>query len=144
MRSASPPWARRCGAPSTGDYATERAAARDAFPSDNMLMDPGLDVDASRDWTLHRLLTFRTRASAPRECLNGAGAPADPLHAVVTFEMLSHGDMSVTIKSGVQFGLFGGAVTNLGTAWHHDTFLPGHHLDGDPRRLRHDGAGPRL
>ena len=30
-------------------------------------------------------------------------------------EMLAHGDLSVTIKSGVQFGLFGGAVTNLGT-----------------------------
>ena len=35
------------------------------------------------------------------------------------------GDLSLTIKSGVQHGLFGGAIANLGTAWHHETFLPG-------------------
>ena len=35
------------------------------------------------------------------------------------------GDLSLTIKSGVQHGLFGGAIVNLGNRWHHETFLPG-------------------
>ena len=108
-----------------GDYATERAAARDAFPSDNMLMEPGLDVDAARAWTLARLRRVVRSGLRLGGSTRTGGRACRPAAAVVTFEMLAHGDMSVTIKSGVQFGLFGGAVTNLGTAWHHDTFLPG-------------------
>jgi acyl-CoA oxidase len=42
----------------------------------------------------------------------------------VDFEMTAHGDLSLTVKSGVHFGLYGGAVTSLGTAWHHETFIP--------------------
>ncbi len=38
--------------------------------------------------------------------------------------MLAMGDLSLTIKSGVQHGLWGGAITNLGTQWHHETWLP--------------------
>ena len=34
------------------------------------------------------------------------------------------GDLSLAIKTGVQHGLFGGAITNLGTQYHHETFLP--------------------
>lgn len=39
------------------------------------------------------------------------------------FEMLAYFDLSLTIKFGVQYGLFGGAVANLGTQKHHDRFL---------------------
>jgi acyl-CoA oxidase len=39
------------------------------------------------------------------------------------FEMLAYFDLSLTIKFGVQFGLFGGAVANLGTQKHHDRLL---------------------
>ncbi len=108
-----------------GDFAAERAAARNAFPSANLLMDPQLDVDSARQWTLARLHELSDAGFGSAGVPERAGASADPLAAVVTFEMLAHGDMSVTIKSGVQFGLFGGAVNNLGTKWHHDTFLPG-------------------
>jgi acyl-CoA oxidase len=107
-----------------GPYGAERAAARNAFPSFNMLMDPALDVDAARRWTIARLRELAESGFGSAGVPAHAGAPADPLAAVVTFEMLAHGDMSVTIKSGVQFGLFGGAVTNLGTEWHHNTYLP--------------------
>ncbi len=107
-----------------GSFSAERAAARNAFPSANMLMDPQLDVDAARRWTLGRLRELSESGFGSAGVPARAGAHADPLAAVVTFEMLAYGDMSVTIKSGVQFGLFGGAVANLGTAWHHDTFLP--------------------
>ncbi|MCB2413792.1 acyl-CoA dehydrogenase family protein [Demequina sp. TTPB684] len=107
-----------------GDFAEERAAARSAFPAANMHMKPGLDMATARQWTLARLHELSASGFGSAGVPQRAGAAADPLAAVVTFEMLAHGDMSVTIKSGVQFGLFGGAVTNLGTAWHHDTFLP--------------------
>ncbi len=108
-----------------GAFAGERATARNAFPSSRLLMDPQLSVDDARRWTLSRLRELSDAGFGSAGVPERAGASADPLAAVITFEMLAHGDMSVTIKSGVQFGLFGGAVANLGTEWHHDTFLPG-------------------
>lgn len=39
------------------------------------------------------------------------------------FETLGYHDLSLTIKFGVQFGLWGGAIANLGTKRHHDKYL---------------------
>ncbi len=39
------------------------------------------------------------------------------------FETIAYHDLSLTIKFGVQFGLWGGAVYNLGTKRHHDAYL---------------------
>ncbi|MEM1322820.1 MAG: acyl-CoA dehydrogenase [Bacteroidota bacterium] len=39
------------------------------------------------------------------------------------FEMLGYHDLSLTVKFGVQFGLFGGSVQWLGTQHHHDQYL---------------------
>jgi acyl-CoA oxidase len=39
------------------------------------------------------------------------------------FETMAYHDLSMTIKFGVQFGLWGGAVANLGTKRHHDKYL---------------------
>lgn len=43
--------------------------------------------------------------------------------AVAAFETLAHGDLSLLVKCGVQFGLFGGAVLHLGTRKHHERYL---------------------
>lgn len=40
-----------------------------------------------------------------------------------TFEMLGYHDLSLAVKFGVQFGLFGGSVMALGTKIHHDRYL---------------------
>ncbi len=42
---------------------------------------------------------------------------------VAAFEMLAFGDLSVLVKFGVQFGLFGGAIHQLGTTPHHEAWL---------------------
>ncbi len=39
------------------------------------------------------------------------------------FETIAYHDLSLTIKFGVQFGLWGGAIYNLGTKRHHDKYL---------------------
>ncbi len=41
----------------------------------------------------------------------------------MVFETLGYHDLSLTVKFGVQFGLFGGAVLNLGTEYHHNKYL---------------------
>src|SRR4051794_34120980 len=43
--------------------------------------------------------------------------------AVAGFETLAFGDLSLLVKCGVQFGLFGGAVLHLGTRKHHARYL---------------------
>jgi acyl-CoA oxidase len=43
--------------------------------------------------------------------------------AITAFETLGHGDLSLLVMCGVQFGLFGGAVHHLGTQKHHERYL---------------------
>lgn len=85
---------------------------------------PAMDLEQARAWTLEKVIELSQRdfvtAGFPTE-LGGSGPVAD---SVANFEMMAMGDLSLTIKSGVQHGLFGGAITNLGTEWHHKTFLP--------------------
>src|SRR5947209_16502581 len=43
------------------------------------------------------------------------GGMGDPGANVVAFETLAYGDLSLLVKFGAQFGLWGGAVQQLGT-----------------------------
>lgn len=54
------------------------------------------------------------------EEFGGGGSPA---RMIAAFETLAFGDLSVLIKFGVQFGLFGGSVHQLGTRLHHERYL---------------------
>jgi acyl-CoA oxidase len=51
------------------------------------------------------------------------GGMGDPAASVVAHEMLGFGDLSLMVKAGVQWGLFGGAVQLLGTRRHHERYL---------------------
>ncbi len=51
------------------------------------------------------------------------GGEGDIGKSVAGFETLAMGDLSLLVKVGVQFGLFGGAVLHLGTKKHHDKYL---------------------
>ncbi|MFC8503239.1 acyl-CoA dehydrogenase [Pedococcus sp. NPDC057267] len=53
-----------------------------------------------------------------------AGGNGDLGGSVTAFEMLGHADLSTMVKAGVHWGLFGGAVANLGTERHHTAYLP--------------------
>jgi len=46
---------------------------------------------------------------------------------IAVFEMLGYADLSLAIKFGVQFGLFGGAVYQLGTEKHHVKYVEALH-----------------
>jgi acyl-CoA oxidase len=51
------------------------------------------------------------------------GGEGDVGGSVTAFETLAHGDLSLLVKSGVQWGLFGGAILHLGTEKHHEKYL---------------------
>jgi acyl-CoA oxidase len=58
-------------------------------------------------------------AGLPEEYGGEGNIPA----SILAFEMLAYGDLSVLVKFGVQFGLFGGSILQLGTARHHEPYL---------------------
>ena len=60
-----------------------------------------------------------TVAGYPREY----GGQDDLGGYISGFETLGFGDLSLLVKVGVQFGLFGGAVLHLGTERHHERYL---------------------
>ncbi len=106
-----------------GAHHERRVAGRAAFPARGMLRDPALSVDDARDWTLRRLKEL-VAAGFGQSIVGIEEATADTqLQSLIDFETISYGDLSVAIKSGVQHGLFGGAIAGLGTPAHHERFL---------------------
>jgi len=71
------------------------------------------------DWMVRLAETGQPAMLFPKS----AGGQGDPAGAISAFEMLGHGDLSLLVKCGVQFGLFGGAVQHLGNEEHHDKYL---------------------
>jgi acyl-CoA oxidase len=63
--------------------------------------------------------TGQTGYGFPQEYGGGGDVGA----SVAAFETSAFGDLSVLVKLGVQFGLFGGAILQLGTKRHHDAYL---------------------
>jgi acyl-CoA oxidase len=51
------------------------------------------------------------------------GGEDDAGGSTTSIEMLAFGDLSLMVKAGVQWGLFGGAIQLLGTQRHHDAYL---------------------
>src|SRR6478735_5536087 len=52
------------------------------------------------------------------------GGTGDVGAAITMIEMLAMSDLSLMVKAGVQWGLFGGAIENLGTERHHQAYVP--------------------
>lgn len=95
-------------------------------------LDPGRYGPPSGELTLEE---YRARVAGQLQELAKTGHPARGLSkelggqgdfgaSVTAFEMLGHADLSLLVKAGVHWGLFGGAVANLGTARHHAAYLP--------------------
>jgi acyl-CoA oxidase len=53
----------------------------------------------------------------------GHGGTGDVGAAVTKIEMLAMSDLSLMVKAGVLWGLFGGAIDNLGTERHHEAYV---------------------
>ncbi|MFL9683671.1 acyl-CoA dehydrogenase [Streptomyces sp. KL110A] len=108
-----------------GEYAGVRDLVRTNLVAHSSVLDDAerLDREAFRE-------RVRDIAVAmARTGQTGMGFPAaygggdDISASVAAFETLAFGDLSVLVKVGVQFGLFGGAILQLGTARHHDAYL---------------------
>jgi acyl-CoA oxidase len=106
-----------------GRWAELRAGVR-AQMADAEFRDPvDLGIEAHRAQVLDQL---RALAETDRPGLGfdpAYGGGGDVGGSVTSFEMLGFGDLSLMVKAGVQWGLFGGAVQLLGTERHHEQHL---------------------
>ena len=71
-------------------------------------------------WMRMLVETGETKTMFPREY----GGGGDVGGGIAAFELLGHADLSLLVKCGVQFGLFGGAVQHLGNEQHRRELLP--------------------
>ena len=105
----------------------KRIATKDRMRK--LLRDPAFAYRDIRDKDEYRLdILWKTKLLAeqgvggyafPKE-YGGGGMSGDH---IAVFETLAYHDLSLTIKFGVQFGLFGGAVYMLGTEKHHKLYV---------------------
>ncbi|MBI4899737.1 MAG: acyl-CoA dehydrogenase family protein [Actinobacteria bacterium] len=106
-----------------GPYHPLRQKARDTLTAAEILRDPTLSVDEARAWTLAALQHLATKGYG-NTGFALPGQAADPATVVTGFEALAHGDLSLVIKVGVQYGLWGGAIEGLGTDEQVSRWLP--------------------
>ncbi|MFT7834889.1 acyl-CoA dehydrogenase [Saccharothrix sp. BKS2] len=84
-----------------------------------------LPREEHRAWVLEQMRVLAEGGHALIGFPPEHGGHGDVGGSVVAFEVLGFGDLSLMVKAGVQWGLFGGAVQALGTEEHHARYLPG-------------------
>jgi acyl-CoA oxidase len=121
----SPEVVRRLRAHLDGRHAGVRQQTRDVLCRLGLDKSEGLDREAYRHQVLEWLRELAGSGAGARSFPPELGGSDDAAGSIASFQTLAHGDLSLLVKVGVQFGLFGGAVHRLGTARHHEAYLPG-------------------
>jgi len=88
-----------------------------------LLIPLGLGKDEYRERVMDAVRFLAQRGLGSTAFPVDYGGQDDPGASLAIFESLAFGDLSVLIKFGVQFGLFGGSVFQLGTERHHHAYL---------------------
>jgi acyl-CoA oxidase len=107
-----------------GRWAPVRARARTEGVDLIAPGEPGLPVEEFRELIRTRLLDLAAAGYSAAGFPEKVGGGGDLGGSVTAFEMLGFGELSLMVKAGVQWGLFGGAVHALGTDRHHREYLP--------------------
>ncbi|KQP84073.1 acyl-CoA dehydrogenase [Aeromicrobium sp. Leaf291] len=103
-----------------GKWRHVREQSRRELAEMDLAYDLDLDIDAARERTLRQLEGLVDTGVPAAGFRTEHGGGGDPGMAVTGIEMLAQFDLSLMVKAGVQWGLFGGAVENLGTERHRD------------------------
>lgn len=108
-----------------GRWRAERRAARDLALDPELRQSFDQTVDEHRETVFHQLGLLLERAAVLRGFPREVGGGGDPGGNLAGFEELFLIDPSLQIKGGVQWGLFGSAVQQLGTPEQQRRWLPG-------------------
>ena len=101
----------------TRDEVRRRANRADLLP------DPSRTLEQARARILEEMRELSDEGFAAAGFGADHGGTGDVGASITAIEMLGYADLSLMVKAGVQWGLFGGAVENLGTARHHKKYV---------------------
>jgi acyl-CoA oxidase len=106
-----------------GPHAALREETRQRLSGLDLAKADGLARDDYRDLVLEWTREVGRSGDGARSFPVAQGGLDDPGGRIATFQTTGHSDLSLLVKMGVQFGLFGGAVHRLGTDKHHEAYL---------------------
>ncbi|UJP09191.1 acyl-CoA dehydrogenase family protein [Microbacterium sp. KUDC0406] len=108
-----------------GTWADTRRESRELIKDSAFWRDDSLGKDEHRERVLTQLHLLVENNAVHRAFPKEFGGAENNGANIAGFEELVVADPSLQIKSGVQWGLFGSAVLQLGTEEHHRKWLPG-------------------
>ncbi|STC69286.1 acyl-CoA dehydrogenase family protein [Corynebacterium pilosum] len=98
---------------------------RQELPPDMVVRPYDQSMDQARQWVLESLKELSGTGFSKIGLPEGIGDGQPMATSIAAFEILAMGDLSLTVKSGVQQGLFGGAILNLGNEEQIQKWMPG-------------------
>lgn len=108
-----------------GRWKEERLDSRALIRDPALHKQPELTYQDQRQRVFEQLQILVDHKSVHRAFPSYVGGQDNPGGNIAGFEELVAADPSLQIKAGVQWGLFGAAVHQLGTEQHHRKWLPG-------------------
>jgi acyl-CoA oxidase len=108
-----------------GKYAEIRELTRKNLAEHAGVLDDAIEMprEEFRDRVLELVRMMASTGATGLGFPTEYGGGGDIGASVAAFETLGFGDLSILVKVGVQFGLFGGAILQLGNKEHHDAYL---------------------
>jgi acyl-CoA oxidase len=107
-----------------GRWVELRNRARKLAEDPRFAVEIGEDTETQRARVLERMRALADEGYSRLGFPTRYGGLNDVGGSITGFEMLAMGDLSLLVKAGVQWGLFGGAILHLGTERHHAAYLP--------------------
>ncbi len=96
-----------------------RVEARQRLSRENLTRAPGLSAEEHRARVAEQMQLLVRSGHPQKGFARSHGGSGDLGGSTTSFEMLAGADLSLMVKAGVQWGLFGSAIENLGTERHH-------------------------
>ncbi|MDR7087990.1 acyl-CoA oxidase [Aeromicrobium panaciterrae] len=106
-----------------GKWRHVREQSRKELPALDLAYDHSLTLEQARMRGLEQMRKLVPTGIPAAGFRPENGGTGDPGMAVTGIGMLAQFDLSLMVKAGVQWGLFGGAIENLGTKKHHDLYV---------------------
>ncbi|PXW35367.1 UNVERIFIED_CONTAM: acyl-coenzyme A oxidase [Williamsia faeni] len=108
-----------------GRWRGTREHVREHLNNADLLPDPSRTPAQARARTLEIMRELTEFGFARAGFLEQHGGGGDVGASITAIELLGYADLSLMVKAGVQWGLFGGAIENLGTQRHHEKYVEG-------------------
>ncbi len=106
-----------------GRWRATRDNLRAGLDNANLLPDPSRTLEQARANILTEMKSLAGLDFAAAGFRTEHGGTGDVGASISAIEMIGYADLSLMVKAGVQWGLFGGAIENLGTKRHHDRYV---------------------